>query len=109
MPSDDSARNATANAWFVILMCVPALWCVSVTSATTGHSKAAVLSAEVLGSRMLTTARSVRNRRKTEMAAPRSSTLGVPRLISSMNVRNMVSKNDDDDDVFSDLSDPMLA
>ena len=89
-------RNATGNAWFVILTCVPALWCVFATNATTGRSKAGVLYAEGLGSRMLTTAKSVRSRRKTEMVVPRLSTLGVLRRISSMNVRSMDSRNDED-------------
>lgn len=88
-------RNATGNAWFATLTCVRALWCVSVTNATTGHSKAGALYAEGLGSRMLTTAKSVRSRRKTEMVVLRLSTSGALRRISSMNVRNMDSKNDD--------------
>lgn len=52
-------------------MCVPVLLCVYATNATMVRSKAAVLSAEGLGSLMLTSAKSVRSRRKTGMVAPK--------------------------------------
>lgn len=45
---------------------------------------------------MLTTAKSVHNRRKIEMVVLRLSILAVRKLICSMSVRNMDSKNDDD-------------
>lgn len=91
-------------------MCVRVLWYVSVMNATTDHSKDGVLYVEELESQMPITAKSVRNRRKTEMVVPRLLTLEARKPICSMNVRNMDSKNDDDiSGFFRDCTNPLIT
>lgn len=84
-----------ANASSAIPTCARVRWFGFAMNATMVRFKDGVSYAEVLGSQMLTTAKSVRNRRKIEMVVPRLSISGVRRLICSMNVRNMDSRNDD--------------
>lgn len=85
----------TANAWSAIPTCARVRWLGFAMNATMVRSKDGASYAEVLGSQMLTTAKSVHSRRKIETVVPRLSISGVRRLTCSMNVRNMDSRNDD--------------
>lgn len=84
-----------ANASSAIPTCARVRWFGFAMNATMVRFKDGVSYAEVLGSQMLTTAKSVHSRRKIEMVVPRLSISGVRRLICSMNVKNMDSRNDD--------------
>lgn len=76
-------------------------WCVLaplfgfVINAIMAPSRDVALSVEGSGFLMPITAKSVRSWRKIEMGVQKSSIWEAPKLIYSMNERNMVSKNDE--------------
>ena len=70
-------------------------------NATTDRFRAVVLSVEESGFLMLIIAKSVHSRRKTGMDVRRLSILVVPRQISFMNGRSMVSRKGDRSEVKS--------
>lgn len=77
-------------------MCVLAPLCEFVMNAITVPFRVAVSSVEGWESLMHTTAKSVHSKRRTGMVVQKLSIWGVPKRTCFTNVRNMVSRKDDD-------------